>query len=142
MQDPVVEAMALEAEAEALHAVEDLRELDGLVGTVVGDRVHPQDHGSGPYPQGRSLFVSGVNRFDDALRADELDAVDGVKRPVEGAAIQLTLFDPGEACRVQVRRQQRYWACLQAGEALDQHELAGPPPEGGSLRPPRHEAFI
>src|SRR5499427_10620619 len=101
MQDPVVEAVALEAEAEPLHAVENLRELDGLVRTVVGDRVHPQDHGSGPDPQGRSLFVSGVNRLDDALRADELDAVNGIERPVERAASQLTLFDARKARRVQ-----------------------------------------
>src|SRR5215468_1800351 len=128
MQDPVVEAVALKAEAKPLHAVEDLRELDGLVRTVVSDRIHPQDHGSGPHPQGRSLLVSGVNRLDDALRADELDAIDGVERPVERAASQLTLFDAGEARRVQVGGQQRYRARLQAGEALDQHELAGPPP--------------
>src|SRR6478672_5381013 len=102
MQDPVVEAMTFKAEAEPLHEVEDLRELHGLVRTVVGDRVHPQDHGSGPHPQGRSLLVSGVNRLDDALRADELDAVDSVKRPVEGAANQLTLLEAGEARRVQV----------------------------------------
>src|SRR5690348_15833814 len=102
MQDPVVEAVALEAEAEPLQAIQDLRGLDGLVRTVVGNRVHPQDHGTSPHPQRARLFVSGVNRLDDALLTDELDSVDRVERAVEGASIQLALFDAWEARRVEV----------------------------------------